>query len=94
MTSARPPSLALKDVRVLDFSRIIAGPCCAQILADLGAEVIKVERKGLGDDARQYSFPALWDGTGTMYLSFNRGKRSIALARMKERWLADKTFNR
>ena len=79
MTSALPPSLALKDVRVLDFSRIIAGPCCAQVLADLGAEVIKVERKGLGDDARQYSFPALWDGTGTMYLSFNRGKRSIAL---------------
>ena len=64
---------------MLDFSRIIAGPCCAQVLADLGAEVIKVERKGLGDDARQYSFPALWDGTGTMYLSFNRGKRSIAL---------------
>ena len=64
---------------MLDFSRIIAGPFCAQYLADLGADVIKVERKGLGDDARQYSFPALWHGTGTMYLSFNRGKRSIAL---------------
>jgi crotonobetainyl-CoA:carnitine CoA-transferase CaiB-like acyl-CoA transferase len=69
----------LDGLRVLDFSRIIAGPICAQYLADLGADVIKVERKDGGDDARQYSFPALWEGTGTMYLSFNRGKRSIAL---------------
>ena len=77
--SGLPKPLPLRGVRVLDFSRIIAGPYCAQYLADLGADVIKVERKGLGDDARQYSFPAVWEGTGTMYLSFNRGKRSIAL---------------
>ena len=72
-------TLPLEGIRVLDFSRIIAGPFCAQYLADLGAEVIKVERPGTGDDARQYSFPAEWGGTGTIYLSFNRGKRSIAL---------------
>ena len=71
--------LPLEGIRVIDFSRIIAGPFCAQYLADLGAEVIKVERPGTGDDARQYSFPAEWGGTGTIYLSFNRGKRSIAL---------------
>jgi len=69
----------LQGIRVIDFSRIIAGPFCTQYLADLGAEVIKVERPGTGDDARQYSFPALWGTTGTLYLSFNRGKRSIAL---------------
>ena len=71
--------LPLAGVRVIDFSRIIAGPLCAQYLADLGADVIKVERAGLGDDARQYSFPAMWCGTSAMYLSFNRGKRSVAL---------------
>jgi crotonobetainyl-CoA:carnitine CoA-transferase CaiB-like acyl-CoA transferase len=69
----------LQGIRVIDFSRIIAGPFCTQYFADLGAEVIKVERPGTGDDARQYSFPAQWGGVGTMYLSFNRGKRSIAL---------------
>ena len=79
LSSASPQARPLQGIRVLDFSRIIAGPYCAQYLADLGADVIKVERKGLGDDARQYSFPAVWGGTGTMFLSFNRGKRSIAL---------------
>ena len=69
----------LQGIRVIDFSRIIAGPFCTQYLADLGAQVIKVERPGTGDDARQYSFPAQWGSVGTMYLSFNRGKRSIAL---------------
>ena len=69
----------LQGIRVIDFSRIIAGPFCTQYLADLGAQVIKVERPGTGDDARQYSFPAQWGGVGTMFLSFNRGKRSIAL---------------
>lgn len=78
-THFRAGTLPLEGIRVLDFSRIIAGPFCAQYLADLGAEVIKVERPGTGDDARQYSFPAEWGGTGTIYLSFNRGKRSIAL---------------
>lgn len=77
--SAAAPVLPLAGVRVIDFSRIIAGPLCAQYLADLGADVIKVERAGLGDEARQYSFPAMWSGTSAMYLSFNRGKRSVAL---------------
>ena len=78
-THSSAGTLPLQGVRVLDFSRIIAGPFCAQYLADLGADVIKVERPGTGDDARQYSFPAVWGDTGTIYLSFNRGKRSIAL---------------
>ncbi|MGE4238936.1 CaiB/BaiF CoA transferase family protein [Ramlibacter sp.] len=77
--SKAPATLPLQGIRVLDFSRIIAGPFCTQYLADLGADVIKVERPETGDDARAYNFPALWQGTGTMYLSFNRGKRSIAL---------------
>ena len=78
-TPPAAPILPLAGVRVIDFSRIIAGPLCAQYLADLGADVIKVERAGSGDDVRQYSFPAMWCGNSTMYLSFNRGKRSVAL---------------
>lgn len=69
----------LTGIRVLDFSRIIAGPLCAQYLADLGADVIKVERPATGDDARSYVFPATWNGLSTMFLSFNRGKRSVEL---------------
>lgn len=70
-----PPPLA--GVRVLDFSRIIAGPLCTQQLADLGAEVIKVEHPGGGDDTRSRSPKG--DGRGAMFLAFNRSKRSIAI---------------
>jgi crotonobetainyl-CoA:carnitine CoA-transferase CaiB-like acyl-CoA transferase len=73
--AARP----LAGVRVLDLSRIIAGPLAAQYLADLGADVVKVERPGTGDDARGYVFPSTWRGESTMFLSFNRGKRSVVL---------------
>jgi crotonobetainyl-CoA:carnitine CoA-transferase CaiB-like acyl-CoA transferase len=75
----------LSHVRVLDLSRIMAGPWSGQILADLGADVIKVERAGKGDDTRGWGPPYLKgaDGTDTAesgyYLSVNRGKRSIAL---------------
>jgi len=74
-SAARP----LAGVRVLDLSRIIAGPLAAQYLADLGAQVVKVERPGGGDDARGYVFPSTWSGESTMFLSFNRGKRSVVL---------------
>jgi crotonobetainyl-CoA:carnitine CoA-transferase CaiB-like acyl-CoA transferase len=76
---------SLDGVRVLDLSRILAGPWCAQNLADLGAEVIKVERPGVGDDTRSWGPPWLPDGDGnasrdaTYYASANRGKRSVTL---------------
>jgi formyl-CoA transferase len=72
-------SRALDGIRVLDFSRVLAGPYCAMILGDLGADVIKVERAGVGDDLRQWGPPFMPDGESTYFLSVNRNKRSIAL---------------
>lgn len=70
----------LQGVRVLDLSRVLAGPVCCQLLADLGADVVKVERPGTGDDTRQWGPPFLGeDGLSAYYLSANRGKRSLAL---------------
>jgi crotonobetainyl-CoA:carnitine CoA-transferase CaiB-like acyl-CoA transferase len=76
---------ALAGIRVLDMSRILAGPWVGQLLADLGAEVIKVERPGIGDDTRGWGPPFLKDRDGkdtresAYYLSTNRGKKSITL---------------
>ena len=76
---------ALNGVRVLDLSRVLAGPLCTQILGDLGAEVIKVERPGTGDDTRAWGPPWLEDEAGnetaeaSYYLCANRGKRSITI---------------
>ena len=72
----------LADIRVLDLSRILAGPWSGQILADYGADVIKVERPGAGDDTRTWGPPWFGDAADRMsayYLSANRGKRSIAI---------------
>jgi crotonobetainyl-CoA:carnitine CoA-transferase CaiB-like acyl-CoA transferase len=74
----------LAGIRVLELARVLAGPWAGQILADLGAEVIKVEREGRGDDTRQWGppFVAGKDGHnlgGSYYHSCNRGKRSLAL---------------
>lgn len=75
----------LSHIRVLDLSRIMAGPWAGQILADLGADVIKVERPGTGDDTRSWGPPFLKDKSGNetkeagYYLSVNRGKRSITI---------------
>lgn len=69
----------LDGVRVLDLSRVLAGPFCCQLLADLGADVVKVERPGLGDDTRQWGPPFLGGGPSGYYLSCNRGKRSLAI---------------
>lgn len=73
MTEPRP---ALDGITVLDLSRVLAGPYCTMMLGDLGAEVIKVERPGTGDDTRQYGPP--WaGGEAAYYLSANRSKKSI-----------------
>ena len=75
----------LAHIRVLDLSRILAGPWATQILADLGAEVIKVERPGQGDDTRTWGPPFLKDADGkettdsAYYLAVNRGKKSLTL---------------
>jgi crotonobetainyl-CoA:carnitine CoA-transferase CaiB-like acyl-CoA transferase len=72
---------ALSHIRVLDLSRVLAGPWAGQILADLGAEVIKVEQPGKGDDTRAWGPPYLQDEQGldttesAYYLSANRGKK-------------------
>jgi crotonobetainyl-CoA:carnitine CoA-transferase CaiB-like acyl-CoA transferase len=70
----------LTGLRVLDLSRVLAGPVCTQLLADLGADVVKVERPGCGDDTRQWGPPFVSGGGPSGYfVSCNRGKRSLAL---------------
>ncbi len=68
---------ALLGLRVLDLSRVLAGPFCTMLLADMGAEVIKLEIPERGDDSRQ--FPPFKDGESLYYVNLNRGKRSITL---------------
>ena len=69
---------ALDGYRVLDLSRILSGPYCTMVLADFGAEVIKVERPGAGDDTRQWG-PPFVAGESAYYLSINRNKKSISV---------------
>ncbi|KLR57310.1 CoA transferase, partial [Diaphorobacter sp. J5-51] len=86
MTS--PPALqpgALQHVKVLDLSRVLAGPWAAQTLGDLGAEVIKVERPGSGDDTRAWGPPYVTDPSGAptgesaYYMCTNRNKQSVTI---------------
>ena len=76
---------ALQGVKVLDLSRVLAGPWCGQLLADLGADVVKVERPGAGDDTRAWGPPWLKDADGAdtsdaaYYFCANRNKRSVAI---------------
>ena len=89
MTEAPSPTPSaggpLAGLRVLDLSRVLAGPFCTQLLGDLGAEIIKVERPGAGDDTRAWGPPFLADREGrpsresAYYLSVNRNKRSLAI---------------
>ena len=79
MTDTSKPSWPgpLAGIRVLDFSRVLAGPTASLALADLGAEIIKVEAPGTGDDTR--TFPPLRGGESHYFLSINRGKKSIVI---------------
>jgi crotonobetainyl-CoA:carnitine CoA-transferase CaiB-like acyl-CoA transferase len=80
-----PVPKALGHIRVLDLSRVLAGPWCSQNLADLGADVIKIERPGAGDDTRAWGPPYARDAGGentseaAYYLAANRGKRSVTV---------------
>lgn len=79
------PAGPLAHLTVLDLSRVLAGPWCTQLLADLGATVIKIERPGTGDDTRAWAPPYLKDAAGAdttesaYYLACNRGKASVAI---------------
>ncbi len=69
--------LPLKGIKILDMSRVLAGPYCGMVLADLGAEVVKIERPGTGDDARAYG--PFMGGESAYFMSINRNKKSITL---------------
>src|SRR5277367_578650 len=78
-------AMPMSGVRVLDLTRVLAGPFAGQMLADLGAEVIKIERPGVGDEARIFGPPFLKSASGedlpqtAMFLSANRNKKSIVI---------------
>src|SRR5215475_10313555 len=78
-------ALPLSGIRILDLTRVLAGPLSAQMLGDLGADVIKIERPGTGDDARAFGPPYLVDPEGkennnnSFYLCANRNKRSVTV---------------
>jgi crotonobetainyl-CoA:carnitine CoA-transferase CaiB-like acyl-CoA transferase len=84
MTTQEKPS-ALPHIKVLDLSRVLAGPWCTQMLADLGADVIKIEKPGDGDDTRHWGPPFLQDAQGnntkhaTYFTACNRNKRSVTI---------------
>ncbi|MBI5120451.1 MAG: CoA transferase [Rhodospirillales bacterium] len=79
------PVGSLSGVRILDLSRVLAGPSCTQMLGDLGADIVKIERPGSGDDTRKWGPPYLKDAQGqdssesAYYLSANRNKRSVSV---------------
>jgi crotonobetainyl-CoA:carnitine CoA-transferase CaiB-like acyl-CoA transferase len=77
MTESTPAALPLDGVRVIDFTRVLAGPLCTMLLGDMGAEVIKIEDPTHGDDTRAWA--PFVDGWSTYYLGVNRNKKSVAI---------------
>src|SRR5208337_4855404 len=74
------PTGPLKKIKVFDLTRVLAGPTCVQMLADLGADVVKIERPGAGDDTRGFA-PPYMPGTqeSAYFVGVNRNKRSVTL---------------
>jgi formyl-CoA transferase len=68
----------LDGIKVLDLTRVLAGPYCTMLLADMGADVVKVERPGAGDDTRAFG-PPFVNGESAYFMSINRNKRSLTL---------------
>ena len=81
--ASKPSSGVLDGIRVLDFGRYIAGPFCAALLGDLGAEVIRIERLGGGEDRGMIPVGAGEDGGGAMFLAMNRNKLGMTLDPMR-----------
>lgn len=79
--------LPLQDIKVIDFSQILAGPFCTMLLADMGADVVKIEKPNGGDDTRRYGPPFI-EGESAAFLTLNRNKRSIVLDLKSEQGLA------
>jgi crotonobetainyl-CoA:carnitine CoA-transferase CaiB-like acyl-CoA transferase len=77
--SSGPPTgdLPLTGVRVIDLTRVLAGPLCTMLLGDMGAEIIKIEDPGHGDDTREW--PPFVGGWSTYFLGVNRNKKSVAV---------------
>src|SRR5690625_5411166 len=79
---------ALSGIKILDLSRVLAGPYCTMILGDLGAEVIKVEAPGGSDDTRKWG-PPFKEGVSAYYLCANRNKKSITIDLKSEEGIKD-----
>jgi len=78
MVDSTAVALPLDGVLVVDLTQNVAGPFCTQTLGDMGAEVVKVERPGRGDDARAWA-PPFWGDESATFMAFNRNKRSLCL---------------
>src|SRR5690349_24508251 len=76
----KPPTGPLKGIRVLDLTRVLAGPTCTQMLGDLGAEIIKIERPEAGDDTRGFAPPFIPNTKESAYfVGVNRNKKSVTV---------------